>query len=654
MTTQLEQARIQDIAPLARRLDQLHQLIYTRGGIKPSNAAVEELSKLLLLRIAAERYPTAVVEGVGDISSAVDLMLEGGRETVRAAKAAFLAANRLPGLGARLPGGEVQPIWPRDEPLRISRPDVICEAVQILWSVELGRVGSYDPIGTAFDVFLRGKYENAGGLGTYLTPETVVDLMVSIGLELSGVEAMDGSLLLGDPCCGTGRFLVGLLHELRNRGIVSPDSELASVLFGADQSTSSVAMARVNLMAAGLDGPEVFAVEDSITDSHVSALAGRLALILTNPPFGEGKYDSREGIDIAAQVIPRLGGNGRIDPALAFVARCVELLAPGGVAGIILPDGVSDGPVIRDLLLGQPRLDLHVRLEGVVSLPPATFAPAGTTAKTSVVFLRKSAAVRGSRAFMARADHIGYIMRKGAIAEDPCGNDLPAIAETIVCYIRTDEMRTDAPVRFPHLAELTSLDASSFDASAGEARFELLQLGGRECREFMEYCGRRRESVSDEVPFVSVLHVDELGNIDWAQAHEYRPSTPGQIANPGQLIVSLLNPAKFRAAVIPNDYGAVHCSAEFGVFKTSINPYAALALLQNAQVKAQAAPLGRGTSSSRRRIEPEDVLSLVVPPFTSGWVERVAAATANAINMVDQGRVELKKIYELGVSSELQ
>ena len=42
---------------LAKELDGLHQLLYKRGGIRPSNAAVEELAKLLLLRIASVREP---------------------------------------------------------------------------------------------------------------------------------------------------------------------------------------------------------------------------------------------------------------------------------------------------------------------------------------------------------------------------------------------------------------------------------------------------------------------------------------------------------------------------------------------------------------------------------------------------------------------
>lgn len=186
---------------LAKELDGLHQLLYTRGGIRPSNAAVEELTKLLLLRIAAEREPHVVVEGFGNLASVLDSVRLRREDGLHLAKAAFRVANRLPSLGALLPSGEQQPVWPLDEPLRITRGDVLSEAVRILGGIQFGVHGAYDPVGTAFDVFLRGRYEHAGGLGTYLTPEGVVDVMVAVGFELlaaAGPEA-DGSSLMGPP-----------------------------------------------------------------------------------------------------------------------------------------------------------------------------------------------------------------------------------------------------------------------------------------------------------------------------------------------------------------------------------------------------------------------------------------------------------------------
>ncbi len=87
---------------------------------------------------------------------------------------------------------------------------------------------------------------------------------------------------------------------------------------------------------------------------------------------------------------------------------------------------------MRELLLGEPRLVDPVHLEGVVSLPTATFAPAGTMAKTSVVFLRRGRDdTNGRRVFLARADHVGFVMRKGFVAVDPEGDDLAEVAQAV-------------------------------------------------------------------------------------------------------------------------------------------------------------------------------------------------------------------------------
>ncbi len=633
---------------LARRLNDLHQLLYTRGGVRPSNAAVEELTKLLLVRIAAHRHPRIRV-GPHTLAELSDPEVVRALDDPQPLKDAFARVNALEDLAGRIPGNGIQSVWPADEPLRITRCDILAEALEILRSIPLGVGSAIDAVGTAFDVFLRGRYEHAGGLGTYLTPATVVRTMAKVGFELID-PLTDGTVqcpVMGDPCCGSGRFLVGMLEEARARGTVSDIDSLGQSFFGADQSSASVAMARVNLLAYGMSHPEVFTVDDSVTHRALDRIAGSVRLILTNPPFGDGKYDSAAGIARTGRWLPGLAGKPRIDPALAFVARCIELLAPGGVAGIILPDGVADGPHLRRLMLGAPQLLNAVRLEGVISLPAATFAPAGTMAKTSVLFIRKAVANDRARVFLARADHVGHVMRKGVVAEDPEGDDLPELSDCVGRVLRNRSVPTrwQGQVSSVAAAALASLDASPIDAEALRARDLLIQAGGQSLGSVLRAVRKRRAGQPSGVPFISVLHVDELGSVDWLQAQRYRPTTPGVVALPGQIIISLLNPSKLRATVIPDDFLEVHCSAEFGVFESRINPYAALALLQHPLVRSQLAPLGRGTSSSRRRIESADVLQTVAPSFDDDWIDKTARRVADALASVAAARSTLVNAY---------
>lgn len=636
-----------DHVELARRFDDLHQLLYTRGGIRPTNAAVEELTKLLLMRIAADRHPELSIDGYGRLSEVLAPQSVRQLSDPLPLKEAFKSINKLADFGAQVPGNGIQPVWPTDEPLRITRSDIAAEALEIVLSIPLGVGGTLDVLGTAFDAFLRGRYEHAGGLGTYLTPHTVVQTMVEVGFSLvNPFAAWDGRApIMGDPCCGSGRFLIGMVEHARKSGGARHD-QLFQALVGADQSAASIAMARVNLFAYGLPPAEVFAVEDSITDSAIDRLRGKLKLILTNPPFGENKYDSALGIRRTAALFRGLGGKQRVDPSLAFVARCIELLAPEGVLGIILPDGVANGSHMRDLLLESSRLIDPAHLEGVISLPSATFAPAGTVAKTSIVFIRKGIS-SGGRVFLARADHVGHVMRKGVAAPDPDGDDLPQLTQDVCTMLEGTDKSFVSQVASIERRILTAVDASSVDADALKARQVLVEAGGKPFHIFLRPTKRRRMSHAANAPFVSVLHVDELGNVDWLQAENYNPTTPGIWASSGQIIVSLLNPAKFRATVVPERYVEIQCSAEFGVFDSSINPYAALALLQHKLVRVQIAPLGRGTSSSRRRIESVDVVNIIAPPHDDSWVEKAGAQVADALFAVAEARSKLTATYDM-------
>jgi type I restriction enzyme M protein len=50
-----------DFRAIQRKFDQLHEAIYSRGGVKPTNAAIDELGKLLFLKVHLEKAPGYVL-----------------------------------------------------------------------------------------------------------------------------------------------------------------------------------------------------------------------------------------------------------------------------------------------------------------------------------------------------------------------------------------------------------------------------------------------------------------------------------------------------------------------------------------------------------------------------------------------------------------
>ena len=508
-----------DFRTIQRKFDELHEAIYSRGGVKPTNAAIDELGKLLFLKVHLEQAPTFVLKTgaakgkkFADIYSAEHVRAQ-KKDAVIQLKDAFREINNLPQYKATDITREEHTIFSYDEPLRLENPDVLALAIEALELRDregkpirlsipdrelLGNGAKArdmrahliheDLLGWAFDVFLRGKYASDEGLATYLTPSQVVECMARIAFHdipdadlwarrgddgqrerwkpQTDAEAALPAFLCGDVCCGTGRFPVGALREVKRRILDdrhvghSDDDKLRWLsqmkrysLFGADQAAGSIQKARINMLLYGEDHGQLLKVDDSLTDPHLDRLIGKFDLILTNPPFGSGKYEDPRGM---ARM--RDGNAGlelgwswtagdrskrkpleKADPASLFIDRNLQLLKPGGRLLIVVPDGIlcnSGDAYIREYFMGMKDEETGEFLGGkaivraVVSLPTETFSIAGTGAKTSFVYLQKKRhpAEKQGAVFMAVAEHVGYLKKGKSEAPDPAGNDLVPIA----------------------------------------------------------------------------------------------------------------------------------------------------------------------------------------------------------------------------------
>jgi type I restriction enzyme M protein len=136
-----------------------------------------------------------------------------------------------------------------------------------------------------------------------------------------------------------------------------------------------------------------------------------------------------------------------IDPAVLFIDRCLQLLRPGGLLLIVLPDGVlcnSGDRYVREYIMGVKDEQTGQFVGGkaivkaVLSLPSDTFKLSGTGAKTSVLYLQKRHASKDhpeqflpepqGDVFMAVANTLGYVV-KNNIEDYSAGvpNDLDKI-----------------------------------------------------------------------------------------------------------------------------------------------------------------------------------------------------------------------------------
>jgi type I restriction enzyme M protein len=296
-----------------------------------------------------------------------------------------------------------------------------------------------DIIADAFEELIGTSFR--GGEGQFFTPRNVVLMMIEMLNPSTGERIID-------PACGSGGFLAYISRHLSHHK--ATDYTIA----GIDKDAFLSRLAKIYLALIGEEHYSIFCENSLEQPKHWSAQTQRAAplesfdLILTNPPFGAkipvvGKELLRqyalghhwiEKDKVWQRTMELLD---KQPPQILFIERCLQLLKPGGRAGIVLPEGVFGNPSDRYI---WEYVRQSAAVLAIVSLPPETFQPS-THTKTSVVFLQKSAAQK--RVFMAVAKTIGHnkngkqafkINPDGSFVFDAQGNkivddDAPEIAQ---------------------------------------------------------------------------------------------------------------------------------------------------------------------------------------------------------------------------------
>jgi len=246
-------------------------------------------------------------------------------------------------------------------------------------------------LGEAFQSLIGPRLR--GDKGQFFTPRSLVRAMV----EIVAPEPHESVL---DPACGTGGFLMEAhIYQLPLAGEAGPTGRLVGV--DKDIDLVRVATALLRIASQGRAAVDCFNSLDlhQWSAHNDSGPVDGYDVILTNPPFG-----SRIGITdknvlstfdfghhwIHAGETERWSCQASVatsvDPQILFLELCIQKLKPGGRMGIVLPEGVfgnkHEGYVwdwVRD----------HGEIIALLDCPRTTFQP-GTDTKTNVLFFRKA------------------------------------------------------------------------------------------------------------------------------------------------------------------------------------------------------------------------------------------------------------------------
>jgi len=159
--------------------------------------------------------------------------------------------------------------------------------------------------------------------GSFYTPSALID---AIFKEHAGPA---NSFL--DPCCGTGQFLLCTAQHGYD----------PARLYGIDSDILAVRIARINLLLAfpGRDfSPQIYHADALLQNANLmpfgkNSLNSQFTLIASNPPWGASFSDS----DLK-QLHQRYPAVRSGESFSFFLARSLELAAPGAVISFILPE----------------------------------------------------------------------------------------------------------------------------------------------------------------------------------------------------------------------------------------------------------------------------------------------------------------------------
>ena len=581
-------------------LRSIREILHKRGHLSSRSQALDELSKMLFAHVEGIRTKR------GGISHHICAPNSRG---LAVALKSFVDEV----LHENLPESLAHSVDLRDFELKLKpqENELASELIDCFETLHLQtssfNLSGVDILNEVFGKFLADSFIDEKELGQYLTPPEVVRFMVGLALHSLPKSELDtlcdpkrctefGPIL--DPSSGVGSFLVELVHQLRVRmeertaDTKQRDSWLKAMLgrvvIGIDKSERMIRLGLTNIAMFGLPMARLYQA-NSLARSGQDAkltdcLAGKVKLILTNPPFGA----CFQGNDLVKYKIATTWTRrfpGRLDSEILFVERYLDWLAPGGQLVAVVPDSIlTNKGVFEDL---RRSLADTIDLCSVVSLPSVTFGTAGTNTKTSILHLRKrtKAISATHRTAFAICQDIGFTVTTKAnhrIKAVHSPGDLPRILDEIVCppikpeYVKWLE---DAPA-------LDRWDAQHHASLSAEVEQRLSRKteGDVYVSDIAELVDERadpRRWGTTHFNYIEISDIDSQACVIYSNSIETSatPSRARKLVKTGDVLVSTVRPERGTVGVVGRHQDGSICTTGLAVLRPKKIDSLALAFL---------------------------------------------------------------------------
>jgi len=390
------------------------------------------------------------------------------------------------------------------------------------------------------------------------------------------------------------------------------DAFTARRVVGIDKSERMLRLGCINLGLFGATGTRLYLANGLARDGDdaevTMPLEGKAQLILTNPPFGA----TYGGKDIAAYAITQ--NRNRVDSEILFLERYIDWIAPGGIIVTIVPDSilVNRGVFaqLRSLLLKS------CQVEAVFSLPPTTFAAAGTSTKTSILVLRRRQTKTLRATFFGVAQEVGFVVVTRSGQRRRVHHARSDLAELMATF------KGESDSRIARWAPL-SPESERWDAGFHAAPEPTAKVSARgfsplrvsDLAELVDLRQDPRRSNKADFAYIEISDVDaRTGLVGHKRLLvEEAPSRARKIVREGDVLVSTVRPERGTVGVVPHDLDGAVCSTGFAVLRCreGMHPLALAWLLKSADMRRQMVKHNIGIAYPV--IAEETCLALVLP-----------------------------------------
>lgn len=265
---------------------------------------------------------------------------------------------------------------------------ILLEIIQIWQGLRLLTAEQNQFLGDMFEFFLDNGIKQSEG--QFFTPIPICKFIVSsLPLE-DKISNSSEPIKAIDYACGAGHFLneyasniTPIVKKYKNENAVN---EYYKNIYGIEKEDRLAKVAKVSAFMYGQD--EINIIDADALDNHKEIKEQSFDFLVANPPFAVEDFllTLDEEIREQYELIETINDLGNRNIQCFFLERAKQLLAPNGVAGIIVPSSVlnnSDNTHIktREILLK------YFDFVSIVELGSQTFGKTGTN--TVILFIKR-------------------------------------------------------------------------------------------------------------------------------------------------------------------------------------------------------------------------------------------------------------------------